>query len=187
MENFGFQNFVATCNFGVDIDLKKFALSAKNVEYSPRRFAAAIVKIRTPDSTGLIFRTGKCVVAGAKTEEIARRNARRLGRIVQKIFGSASILNFKIQNIVGSFNVGFKIRLSTVCALSPSFIVYEPELFPGIRWVLHNYIDSPNLVVLLFHSGKGVITGGRTCEDVYNAYINITQLLKSAQNLIRIV
>lgn len=53
--------------------MRKIALNARNCEFNPRRFAAAIMRIREPKSTALIFRSGKMVVTGAKSEEIAKQ------------------------------------------------------------------------------------------------------------------
>jgi transcription initiation factor TFIID TATA-box-binding protein len=41
-------------------------------------------------------------------------------------------------------------------------VEYEPEQFPGLVYRL----GEPNVVVLLFGSGKMVITGGKQPEDV---------------------
>ncbi|MDI6902958.1 MAG: TATA-box-binding protein, partial [Methanocellales archaeon] len=40
-------------------------------------------------------------------------------------------------------------------------IEYEPEQFPGLVY----RIDEPNVVVLVFGSGKLVVTGGKTLYD----------------------
>ena len=53
------QNIVATVNLGCKLDLKKIALTAKNAEYNPKRFAALIMRIREPRTTALIFSSGK--------------------------------------------------------------------------------------------------------------------------------
>ena len=53
------QNIVATVNLDCKLDLKKIALTAKNAEYNPKRFAALIMRIREPRTTALIFSSGK--------------------------------------------------------------------------------------------------------------------------------
>ncbi len=59
------QNVVCTVNLGVQLDLKRIALKARNAEYNPRRFAAVIMRIRDPKTTALIFSSGKMVITGA--------------------------------------------------------------------------------------------------------------------------
>ena len=60
-------------------------MKARNAEYNPRRFAAVIVRIREPKTTALIFKTGKLVCTGAKSEKQARLAARMYARIVEKV------------------------------------------------------------------------------------------------------
>ena len=96
---------------GGQLDLKTIALHARNAEYNPKRFAAVIMRIREPKTTALIFKSGKMVVTGAKTEEDARNAARKYARIIQKLDFPAKFTEFKIQNIVGSCDVKVPIRL----------------------------------------------------------------------------
>ena len=52
------------------------------------------------------------VVTGAKSEDDSKLAARKYARIIQKLgFTSARFTDFKIQNIVGSCDVKFPIRL----------------------------------------------------------------------------
>ena len=71
------QNIVATVSFGnAELDLRAIALNARNCEYNPKRFAAVIMRNRDATAinmktTALIFRTGKIVITGSKSEEFA--------------------------------------------------------------------------------------------------------------------
>lgn len=105
------QNIVATVNLDCRLDLKTIALHARNAEYNPKRFAAVIMRIRDPKTTALIFASGKMVVTGAKSEEQSKLASRKYARIIQKLGFQAKFSEFKIQNIVGSCDVKFPIRL----------------------------------------------------------------------------
>ena len=126
------QNIVATCNLACDLDLKTIAMHARNAEYNPKRFAAVIMRIRDPKTTALIFRSGKMVVTGAKSEADARTAARKYARIIQKLDFPARFADFKIQNMVGSCDVRFPIRLEGLAYKHSHYSSYEPELFPGL-------------------------------------------------------
>eukprot|EP00326_Haptolina_ericina_P035395 CAMPEP_0181255040 /NCGR_PEP_ID=MMETSP1096-20121128/48932_1 /TAXON_ID=156174 ORGANISM="Chrysochromulina ericina, Strain CCMP281" /NCGR_SAMPLE_ID=MMETSP1096 /ASSEMBLY_ACC=CAM_ASM_000453 /LENGTH=162 /DNA_ID=CAMNT_0023353131 /DNA_START=196 /DNA_END=681 /DNA_ORIENTATION=+ len=127
------QNVVATCNLAVELDLKRIAMQARNAEYNPKRFSAVIMRVREPKTTALIFKSGKVVVTGAKSEEQARSAARKYARIIQKVgFDNAKFKDFKIQNIVGSCDVKFPIRLEGIMYKHSLYSSYEPELFPGL-------------------------------------------------------
>ncbi|KAG6890385.1 hypothetical protein C0992_001776 [Termitomyces sp. T32_za158] len=121
------QNIVATVNLDCRLDLKTIALHARNAEYNPKRFAAVIMRIRDPKTTALIFASGKMVVTGAKSEDDSRLASRKYARIVQKLGFVAKFSEFKIQNIVGSCDVKFPIRLEGLAYSHGQFSSYEPE------------------------------------------------------------
>ncbi|NWH77377.1 TBPL2 protein, partial [Piaya cayana] len=149
------QNIVSTVNLACKLDLKNIALHARNAEYNPKRFAAVIMRIREPRTTALIFSSGKMVCTGAKSEEQSRLAARKYARVVQKLGFPAKFLDFKIQNMVGSCDVRFPIRLEGLVLTHQQFSSYEPELFPGLIYRM----VKPRIVLLIFVSGKVVLTG----------------------------
>jgi transcription initiation factor TFIID TATA-box-binding protein len=168
------QNIVSTVNLGCKLDLKKIALHARNAEYNPKRFAAVIMRIREPRTTALIFSSGKMVCTGAKSEEQSRLAARKYARIVQKLGFEAKFLDFKIQNMVGSCDVKFPIRLEGLVLTHSQFSSYEPELFPGLIYRM----VKPRIVLLIFVSGKVVLTGAKVRSEIYEAFDNIYPILK---------
>merc|ERR1711916_93191 len=142
------QNIVSTVNLGVQLDLKNIALHARNAEYNPKRFAALIMRIREPKTTALIFASGKMVCTGAKSEEQSRLAARKYARIIQKLGFAAKFKDFKIQNIVGSCDAKFPIRLEGLAYGHSNYSSYEPELFPGLIYKM----VEPKIVPLIFVS-----------------------------------
>ncbi|KAF9661163.1 hypothetical protein SADUNF_Sadunf19G0039100 [Salix dunnii] len=152
------QNIVSTVNLDCKLDLKQIALQARNAEYNPKRFAAVIMRIREPKTTALIFASGKMVCTGAKSEQQSKLAARK---------------DFKIQNIVGSCDVKFPIRLEGLAYSHGAFSSYEPELFPGLIYRM----KQPKIVLLIFVSGKIVITGAKVRDETYTAFENIYPVL----------
>lgn len=66
-----------------------------------------------------------------------------------------------MQNIVGSHDVGFKIKLESLHLKSSDSRIdcrYDPELFPGLIFRM----TKPKVVLLIFASGKIVLTGAKT-------------------------
>lgn len=160
------QNIVATVNLDCRLDLKTIALHARNAEYNPKRFAAVIMRIRDPKTTALIFASGKMVVTGAKSEDDSKLASRKYARIIQKLGFNAKFCDFKIQNIVGSTDVKFAIRLEGLAFAHGTFSSYEPELFPGLIYRM----VKPKIVLLIFVSGKIVLTGAKKREEIYDAF-----------------
>ncbi|KAG8222051.1 hypothetical protein J437_LFUL000495 [Ladona fulva] len=152
------QNIVSTVNLGCKLDLKKIALHARNAEYNPKRFAAVIMRIREPRTTALIFSSGKMVCTGAKSEEDSRLAARKYARIVQKLGFQAKFLDFKIQNMVGSCDVKFPIRLEGLVLTHGQF---SRKI---LAWFI--FIDSFN-------------NGAKVRQEIYEAFDNIYPILKS--------
>ncbi|GAA6026068.1 hypothetical protein JCM11491_003275 [Sporobolomyces phaffii] len=167
------QNIVATVNLECKLDLKTIALHARNAEYSPKRFAAVIMRIREPKTTALVFASGKVVVTGAKSEDDSRLAARKYARIIQKLGFETKFTDFKIQNIVGSCDVKFPIRLEGLAFSHGHFSSYEPELFPGLIYRM----VKPKVVLLIFVSGKIVLTGAKFREEIYQAFAQIYPVL----------
>lgn len=185
---------MATVNLDCRLDLKTIALHARNAEYNPKvpafcrgcdifsfdadistkRFAAVIMRIREPKTTALIFASGKMVVTGAKSEDDSKLASRKYARIIQKLGFHAKFTNFKIQNIVGSCDIKFPIRLEGLASRHHNFSSYEPELFPGLIYRM----IKPKIVLLIFVSGKIVLTGAKVREEIYQAFEMIYPVLQ---------
>lgn len=167
------QNVVATVNLNCRLDLKNIALRARNAEYNPKRFAAVIMRIRDPKTTALIFASGKMVITGAKTERTSRTAAQKYAKIIHKLGFNATFDDFKIQNIVSSCDTKFSIRLEGLAYAHSNYCSYEPELFPGLIYRM----VKPRVVLLIFVTGKIVLTGAKVRDDIYQAFENIYPVL----------
>ncbi|KAF3333508.1 TATA-box-binding protein-like protein [Carex littledalei] len=160
------QNVVSTVNLNCSLDLKSIALQARNAEYNPKRFSAVVMRIREPKTTALIFASGKMILLLFSNLQFAR--------IVQKLGFSAQFKEFKIQNMVASCGVNFSVNLSRLAVSSHGvFISYEPEIFPGLIYRMR----QPKLVLLIFQSGKIVITGAKKTDEIHAAFSNIFPVL----------
>lgn len=127
------------------------------------------MRIRDPKTTALIFASGKMVVTGAKSEDDSKLASRKYARIIQKLGFNAKFTDFKIQNIVGSCDIKFPIRLEGLASRHHHFSSYEPELFPGLIYRM----IKPKIVLLIFVSGKIVLTGAKVREEIYQAFEQI--------------
>lgn len=167
------QNIVSTANFKCALDLREIALKAKNAEYNPKRFAAVIMRIREPKTTALIFASGKMVCTGARSEDESKTAAKQYARIIKKLGFPVKFSEFKIQNIVGSCDVKFPIRLEGLSNEHSRFCNYEPEMFPGLIYRM----IKPKIVLLIFVSGKIVLTGAKERNDIFDAFKRIYPVL----------
>mmetsp|Transcript_9537 Transcript_9537/g.22518 ORF Transcript_9537/g.22518 Transcript_9537/m.22518 type:complete len:279 (+) Transcript_9537:210-1046(+) len=168
------QNIASTANFGVRLDLKKIALKCRNTEFNPRRFGAVIMRLREPRATALMFASGKICVTGVKSTHNATLAMKKFHYIIERIgFQPKELMEFKVQNMVGTADCGFPIRLEGLVYAHSVFASYEPELFPGLIYRL----VSPRVVFLIFVSGKIVITGAKKESDLANALTKLYPVL----------
>jgi transcription initiation factor TFIID TATA-box-binding protein len=171
--NVEIQNVVAVASLGQKIDLLSILKVFRNVKYKPKRFPGLVFRLKNPKTATLIFTTGKMVCTGAKSEKIARsavmkvvRELRKEGFIIRK---SPKI---EIVNMVGTADVGGVIDLETASDILDN-TMYEPEQFPGMIYRM----KEPKIVILIFASGKLVITGARNEEQVSFAAEEIRSIL----------
>lgn len=163
------ENIVSTVNFDCELDLRQIALHAKNAEYNPKRFAAVIMRIRTPKTTALVFHSGKMVCTGAKSEADSETAARKYAKTIKKLGFNVKFKEFKIQNIVASASANFLVNLEVLRNQHQKFCTYDPEIFPGLIYRM----VQPKIVLLLFSSGKVVLTGAKKREELIEAFNKI--------------
>ncbi|EDO05894.1 TATA-box-binding protein domain protein [Babesia bovis T2Bo] len=171
------QNIVASVHLGNEIDLREIAISTRNAEYNPRKFNALILRMQNPRCTGLVFRTGRLIVTGCKTVESARLGAKRIAKMVRRELGGGIQFNdFKIENIIATFNCNVPIRLERLYEEHKLFCNYEPEIFAGLVYRIAIPCKS-EAVLLVFVSGNVIVTGCRSPEDIYLIYRRMAPIL----------
>ena len=96
--------------------MKQIALKCRNAEYNPKRFAAVIMRMKDPQrTTALIFKTGKMVITGAKSEQQSEDAAKHYARAIEKVSKQRiKITKFTVQNMVASCSVDHKINLEAL-------------------------------------------------------------------------
>jgi len=168
------ENVVASASIDQKLDLNEITKKFPDTEYHPDRFPGLVFRLKTPKTATLVFRTGKMVCTGAKSEALAREAVKTVVQRLRK--GGIKIkkdAKVTIQNIVASINLGGKIHLEKAARTLPRSM-YEPEQFPGL---IHRMLD-PKTVILLFASGKLVCTGGKNEKDVFRSVNNLHNMLE---------
>jgi len=167
-------NVVSSASIDQKIDLMEITKKFPKTEYNPEQFPGLVFRLMNPKTAILIFRTGKMVCTGAKSEELS---IKAVNTVVQKLRKSKIKIKkdaiISIQNIVSSINLGGKIYLEKAAKTIPRSM-YEPEQFPGL---IHRMLD-PKTVILLFASGKLVCTGAKKETEVYRSVHNLHALLE---------
>lgn len=168
------ENIVATVNLGIDLDLDKLAERLPAAEYNPEQFPGLILRLQRPKISALIFRTGKMVCTGAKSENELKRAVKELVRLLNEHGADVPLMpEIQVQNIVASGNLHAEVDIEK-SALMLENSMYEPEQFPGLIYRM----DDPKVVLLIFSSGKIVCTGAKKEQQVRDAVFKIHDILK---------
>jgi transcription initiation factor TFIID TATA-box-binding protein len=177
------ENVVACAALKHKIDLRALVKAFPAVDYRPKRFPGLVFKLKRPRTTILIFGTGKMVCTGAQSERDA---VRALRKVVKTLNEGGMIIRGKleivIRNVVATASLGGKVDLLQLYDSEKGMrgrISYEPEQFPGLVYRM----NDPNVVILLFSSGKLVCVGAKKEGDVHQAVDNFRQKLEK-NNLI---
>ena len=163
-ESLKIENIVASGVIAESIDLVAFSNNVKNCELNKKRFPGAVFRMADPKIACLIFSSGKIVITGARNEKAL---ADGLAIVIESLKNAGieplKVPKVAVTNMVCSYNLGRFINLNRIAiTLNIENIEYEPEQFPGLVY----RVKDPKIVVLLFSSGKIIITGAKKMEDV---------------------
>jgi transcription initiation factor TFIID TATA-box-binding protein len=167
------ENIVASITLGRDLDLKKLTSSVTGIE-NPKRFPGVIYRLQEPKCSMLIFRTGKVICSGARNRsQIDEATEKLLAKLKEAKMPASGKPKIEIQNIVASASLDFRVNLDQL-AMECENTEYEPEQFPGLIFRL----DDPKTVMLVFKTGKMIITGAKTVAQVKLAGERTREILK---------
>lgn len=171
------QNVVASATLGQDLDLSSIVRAFPGVEYRPESFPGLVFRLKKPKTATLIFRSGKMVCTGAKSE---RQSRKAVMKVVDELKRNGIVISGKpdiqIQNVVASVVLGGFIDLEKT-TYSLERTMYEPEQFPGLIYRM----DEPKVVILIFSSGKLVCTGAKKEEEVHRAVTKLQETLEEKE------
>jgi len=159
------ENIVASTRLAEDFDLQKLMdAGLEGAEYNKTKFPGLVYRIENPKVVFLIFTSGKVVCAGARSTDKAHMALINLANELSSI-GCKEIdpePEIRVQNVVASADLNTNLNLNAILtAFGMENVEYEPEVFPGLVYKL----EAPKVVVLVFRTGKLVITGGKCPED----------------------
>lgn len=155
------------CSAGV-LNLAVISKLLPNSVYDKQKFAAITIRVSDPACTILLFTSGKMVLTGCRTFLQCISASHEVVKLLSNgIWGTDFFLReCRIQNIVGnvdlSINSNQYMDLESLHAANSVFCTYQKNMFPGL---IYRPNSSP-VVLLIFVSGKIVITGGKSCNDV---------------------
>lgn len=171
------ENIVASTNLAEEFDLKRLAEILPDSKYNTDEFPGLIWHITEPKSAALLFPNGKVICTGAKSMEELNSVIRKITNKINDIgISTKEKTEIKIQNIIASSNLNKTLYLGSIARnIGLDNVEYEPEKFPGLVYK----VQSINVVILLFGSGKIICTGAKELEDTTRAIDLIKDKLTS--------
>lgn len=156
-------NIVAVGDLGPEVDVKRVAqdLSVPISNYDSD-FNATYLRLEKDGDLIILYTSGKYVLRGGNDFE----NMHRVNKqFISQITGLGIVVDtteLEVKNVVSLGDLERNINLEVLIAeLGFEHVKYEPEQFPGLVYRPLDY----DTVLIVFSTGKVVITGGKTKDE----------------------
>jgi transcription initiation factor TFIID TATA-box-binding protein len=150
------------------LDLKCMSSLIPNSVFHKQKFAAITIRLESPTCTALLFTSGKMVLTGCKTYIECIACALQVVALLRNNMRGTKfqLCSVCIQNMVGNVDLnltgGASINLHRMQSEHGLYCTYQKKMFPGL---IYRPDNSP-IVLLIFTSGKIVVTGGKSVCDM---------------------
>lgn len=164
-------NVVASGSLPVELDLQQVAtdIGEPVAKYDPEKYPGMYLRFGDDGPLITVYRTGKYIITGPKSEEtsysLREEFLKRLSEM--GVIEKAEDEWFSIQNYVCTGDLEVAQNLSALAiGLGLERTEYEPEQFPGLIY----RPDSFEIVILVFATGKVVLTGAKEVQTAERAF-----------------
>ena len=169
-------NAVGSGDLGIEIDLNRLASDVKEVEFDPDKHPGAYVRLKEVGPLIMVYRTGKYIITGSKSDEEAYSCRKQFLMVLTE----EGVLNepedewFSMQNYVCTGELNQVQNLNALAiGLGLEYTEYEPEQFPGLVF----RPDDHSVVILIFASGKVVVTGAKNIDAAEKTFQSLKENL----------
>ncbi|MFC6837222.1 TATA-box-binding protein [Halomarina ordinaria] len=169
-------NVVASGALNVELDLERLAddIGEPVARHDPDKYPGMYLRFEEDAPLITVYRTGKFIITGADSEDESYSLRERF----LNLFSDMDVIEepedewFAVQNYVCTGELDQNLNLNALAiGLGLEKTEYEPEQFPGLIY----RPEGAEGVVLLFATGKVVITGCRSVESVEEIFASLTE------------
>jgi transcription initiation factor TFIID TATA-box-binding protein len=169
-------NIAALGTLGGEVDIEQIVEDADLpvANFDPE-YNAAFFRFEEDGELIILYTSGKYILRGGdEFEKMHEVNSQFLD-FISDLGIQVNNPTLEVKNVVSVGNLERQIDLNTLTiALGLEQTEYEPEQFPGL---VYRPSDS-RCVLLIFASGKVVITGGRSEKEDNQAFKSLQQFLE---------
>lgn len=119
------------------------------------------LNIQLFNAVALVYSSGSIIITGLNNIQLVKFAFLILHNFFNKLFlfHSLPLFNFKIHNVVSSFNTKHHINLNALTYLNEKFF-FDPQEFPAAQFHAHDFINI-HATVLIYFNGKIIVTGAK--------------------------
>lgn len=171
-------NIVGSGALDVELDLERLAndIGEPVARYDPDKYPGMYLRFGDDEPLITVYRTGKYILTGAESDdELYSLRERFLA-----FFADLGVLEepedewFSVQNYVCTGDLEGTQNLNALAiGLGLERTEYEPEQFPGLIY----RPDSRDCVILIFATGRVVVTGAREVKIAEGAFKQLQETL----------
>lgn len=166
-------NAVGSGALATEFDLEQVSRALGPVaEYDPEKYPGMYLRLSDDEPLITVYRTGKYIVTGAESEAELHRVRDQFLTLLsdEQILTSTTDDGFAVQNLVCTAELEERQNLQALAiGLGLERTEYEPEQFPGL---IYRPVDYP-CVLLVFATGKVVVTGSMDLRDATEAFADL--------------
>lgn len=174
-------NVVAGGNLNREVDIQALSSELATVDHVSVDFTddnrwQLVIEFEDAGKV-LLYRTGSYIIRGGSDRDSLNRTKDSWFGLLKKegIINDISTIDYEVQNVVYSGDIKQDIDLAVLMIqLGVENTEYEPEQFPGLIY----RPEEHSVVVLIFASGKAIITGGTDLEEAKNALRHIREQIQ---------
>jgi len=170
-------NVVGTARISMSaapLDLQFVNNLLPNSCFVKKKFAAITVRLNEPTCTMLLFGSGKCVLTGCRDFISCVRAVYNVVDMLRANMHGVyfGVENIQMQNIVGHADLmlaGAHVDLARFYKDNNIECTFQRSMFPGLVY----RSSQSNVVLLVFRSGRVVLTGGRDIQCLNDAWLRM--------------
>lgn len=156
-------NIVGLTDFNFTLNLNAFHKFWTNANFHPEKIPCVRcpLLIKNFNAVALVYSSGSVIITGINDFNIIYHAFLIIAAFVKKTHPSYLIphFNFKIHNVVSSFDSKHSINLDALSSIHPNFF-FDPNQFPAAQFHTHDFINI-HATVLIYFNGKIIVTGAK--------------------------